>query len=319
MFALIYNLIVLLCATSCIASEVYLSNIKQLTFPEIGFERAGEAYFSPDGSMISFQGVPTGEEDYQIFTMNLESGKIVKISGDAGACTCSFFSPDGQKIIYAASPYKTVKSSDRYKWDLTPYMNIYEANCDGSDPKALTHDSAYHAECAYSPDGSHIVYASNEDGSMNIYVMKNDGTDVRQITHTTDCYNGGPFFSPDGSKIIFRADRDKPHYLQIYSIDIDGSNLVQLTDNGAVNWAPFWHPSGKSIAYTSSVNGHHEYQIFFLNLETNRRIQVTDESKFNGLPTFNHDGSKMLWTSKRGSDQTSQVFIADLNIPNEEL
>lgn len=313
MFLLIFKLLF----ATLSADEPMLSNIQQLTFCEMGFEKAGEAYFSPDGSMISFQAVPKGEENYQIYTLELESKKITRISQNAGACTCSFFRPDGKKIIFAASPLQAEKpSAGTYKWDLTPYMNIYEANIDGSDPNPLTTGPAYHAECAYSPDGSEIVYASDADGSMNIYIMKSDGSGVRQLTHTTHCYNGGPFFSPDGSKIIFRADRDAPHYLQIYMMDIDGENLVQLTDNNAVNWAPFWHPSGKAVAYTTSIHGHHNYEIYLLDLETGVHTRVTSHEGFNGLPTFNSEGTKMLWTSKRGKDKASHIFIADFNPEN---
>lgn len=295
--------------------ETLLNNIEQLTTPAMGFERAGEAYFSPDSTMISFQAVPTGQSGYQIFTMDLDTRKVVQISLDVETCTCSYFRPDGKKIIFAASPEKVVvHQGGKYKWDLTPYMNIYEANVDGTDAVALTKGPAYHAECAYSPDGSQIVYASNEEGSMNIYVMRSDGTEVKQLTHTTHCYNGGPFFSPDGTKIIFRADRDAPDMLQIYMMDSDGSNLVQLTNNGAVNWAPFW-VSQDVIAYTTSIHGHHNYEIYLLSIKTGEQYRVTHHPTFDGLSTFNLEGTKMLWTSKRGEDNTSQIFIADFKLP----
>lgn len=320
MFIVIFNLLLLSFFGTVHAQEAVLLNIEQLTSPSMGFEKAGEAYFSPDGEKIIFQGVPIGEENYQIYTLDLHTRELIKISQNAGACTCSYFRPDGKKIIFAASPKKAQhETNGSYKWDLTPFMNIYEANVDGSEAIALTQGPAYHAECAYSPDGKHIVYASNEDGSMNIYVMKRDGSDVRQLTHTKHCYNGGPFFSPDGAKIVFRADREVPDYLQIYTIDIDGENLTQLTCNDAVNWAPFWHPTGRAIAFTTSLHGHHNYQIYLLNIETKEQYRVTYFPTFNGLPTFNREGDKLLWTSKRGEDCTSQVFIADLRIPQEWL
>lgn len=320
MLTLIFNLLLMCLFGIAHSEENTLRNIKQLTTPDMGFEKAGEAYFSPDNKKISFQAVPKGESNYQIYTMDLKTKKVVKITHGTGACTCSYFHPNGKKIIYAASPINAeMPSTGKYKWDLTPYMNIYEANVDGTDAVALTQGPAYHAECAYSPDGSQIVYASNEDGSMNIYVMNSDGTNVRQLTHTNHCYNGGPFFSPDGAKIIFRADRDVPDLLQIYMMDVDGNNLVQLTNNIAVNWAPFWHPSGKAIAYTTSIHGHHNYQIYLLALETGNQHRITYYPTFNGLPTFNLEGTKMLWTSKRGDDNTSQIFIADFKMPREWL
>lgn len=325
MFQLIYKSLVIVIFGLCqlqaglaYSDETLLKNIEQLTTPEMGFERAGEAYFSPDDKMISFQAIPKGENGYQIFTLDLTTRKLTQISRDAKACTCSYFHPDGKKMIFAASAAKeNGPQGGSYKWDLTPYMNIYEANIDGTEPITLTQGPAYHAECAYSPDGEYIVYASNEDGSMNIYTMRSDGTDVKQLTHTDFCYNGGPFFSPDGKKIVFRADRETPDLLQVYVMDSDGSHLTKITDDDdAVNWAPFWHPSQKAIAYTTSIHGHHRYEIYLISTETGEKTRVTDHPGFDGLPTFNRQGTKMLWTSKRGPDKTCQIFIADFELPN---
>lgn len=304
--------------------EPYLKNIQQLTFPSMGFEKAGEAYFSPDQKTIIFQAVPLNQKNYQIYTMNPEKGIPKMVSTGSGACTCAFFRPDGKKIIFASShsdPYINQRSDikpegGKYVWDLTPYMNIYEANPDGSDLKALTTGSSYSAECAYSSDGKKIVFASNRDGSMNIYTMNSDGTNIFQLTHTSGCYNGGPFFSPDGTQIIFRADRRKADYLEIYKIDADGQNEIKLTDNDAVNWAPYWHPNGKHIAFTTSLHGHSQYEIYLLDKDTGRQYRVTNNPSFDGLPVFSNDGKKFMWTSKRGYDATCQIFYADFVFPN---
>lgn len=308
-----------------------LSNIKQLTFPSMGFEKAGEGYFSPDASSIIFQAVPKGQTHYQIYLMHLDEGIPRLVSTGRGACTCAYFKPDGSKIIFASSHEDPSLNEDnvpssapgyqreggQYVWDFTPYMNIYEANLDGSELKPLTHGPAYHAECAYSPDGSRIVFASNESGSMNIYTMQADGSDVQQVTHASTCYHGGPFFSPDGSRIVFRADRDIPHYLQIYVIDVDGSNEHRLTTNHAVNWAPYWHPSGEYIAYTTSLHGHMHYEIYLHHMASGQDFRVTHDAAFDGLPVFSNDGASLLWTSKRGPDKTCQLFFADFTLPSD--
>lgn len=307
-----------------------LQNAIQLTSPSMGFEKAGEAYFSPDGTKVVFQAVAHGRTHYQIYIMDIVERKPRLLSTGRGACTCAYFRPDGVKIIFASShedPYAPTEEeagapgyqrrTGSYRWSFTPYMNIYEVNVDGTALTALTSGEAYSAECAYSADGERIVFASNRDGSMNIYTMAADGSDVRQVTHTSGCYNGGPFFSPDGNHILFRADRDKPHYLQVYIADIEGDSERQLTFNDAVNWAPYWHPNGRVVAFTTSLHGHHAYEIYGLNIETGRQQRLTYSPTFDGLAVFSPDGSKMLWTSKRGVDGTCQLFLADFNLPQE--
>lgn len=307
-----------------------LSNIRQVTFAEMGFEKAGEAYFSPDGKTIIFQAVPIGQEQYQIYSMDLDVGIPRLVSTGKGACTCAYFRPDGKKIVFASSHedpaldapdfaqevpgYK--RQGGNYSWAFTPYMNVYEANPDGSDLTALTHGPSYHAECAYSHDGKQIVFASNESGTMNLYTMKADGTEVFAVTNTDYSYNGGPFFSPDDSQIIFRTDRHEPNMLQIYAINSDGTSERQLTDNGAVNWAPYWHPNGKVIAFTTSLHGHAHYEIYLMNIETGKTHRLTHNASFDGLPVFSNCGTKLMWTSKRGIG-SSQIFIADFTLPQE--
>ncbi len=311
---------------------VALKNIRQLTFSSMGFEKAGEAYFSPDGQTIIFQAVPIGKEHYQIYAMNLNDGAPIMVSRAKGACTCAYFRPDGKKIIFASSHddpnldipdyeqevpgYK--RQGGSYSWAFTPYMNIYEANPDGSDLVPLTTGPFYHAECAYSHDGLRIVFASNESGSMNIYTMRTDGSNIVCVTNTTSCYNGGPFFSPDDASIVFRADRHTPNDLQIYTINADGTDERQLTYNNAVNWAPYWHPSGKVVAFTTSLHGHAHYEIYLLNVETLALYRLTHNKAFDGLPVFSSCGKKVMWTSKRGID-SSQLFIADFCMPEQLL
>jgi TolB protein len=319
------------CSSGQKAEAELLTNIRQLTSSCQGLEKAGEAYFSPDGKTAIFQAVPTGKEQYQIYTIPTSGGTPTMVSTGEGACTCGYFRPDGKKIIFSSS-HKDPRIEDpsieipipgykregsRYSWDFNPYMDIYEADLDGSNMKPLTTEMGYDAEGAYSRDGKLIAFSSNRDGGMNLYTMKPDGSDVRQLTHDKNCYNGGPFVSPDGKHIIFRADRQKRDYLQIYLIDIDGSNEVQLTDNGEVNWAPYWYPDGKIIAFTTSLQGHSNYEIYLMDIETRKIRRVTHTPKFDGLPVFSNDGKMLMWTSQRSADGSSQIYVADFKLPHD--
>jgi Tol biopolymer transport system component len=318
----------------------YLKNIHQVTF---GFVRAGEGYFAPDQRTIIFQAEERGVQNpfYQIYTMDLGSRRLTRVSTGAGKTTCSYFRPDGKKIIFASSHLdpdaakhyteeynrraeeKKSGKHRRYVWDFDPHMDIFEANPDGSALKRLTTTKGYDAEGSYSPDGKYIVFCSNRSGPNNLelYIMDGDGKNVRQLTQAPGCYNGGPFFSPDGKHVIFRSDRKKKDHLQLYVINSDGSGERTLTDNlNWVFWAPYWYKDGKHIVYTAADHsgpGRPNYDLWWMNIETGKKVRLTHAPSADVLPVFSPDGTKLMWTSTRTPDGSSQLWMADFTPPRE--
>jgi Tol biopolymer transport system component len=317
----------------------HLKNIQQLTKD---FARAGEGYFSPDMKQIIFQAEEkdSGNPFYQIFVMDLATGKVRRVSPGIGRTTCSYFRPDGKKIIFASShldPDAKVHQAEEYRqrevdrragkrrnyqWDFDPYMDIYEANPDGTGLKRLTDAKGYDAEGSYSTDGKRIVFCSNRDGNLELYIMDADGQYVRQLTHTPGCYNGGPFFSPDGKRVIFRSDRKKKDYLQLYVINTDGTGERALTDTNGVNWGPYWYKDNKHIIYAAADHSNPavrpNYDLWWMDVDTGQKARVTYAPGADVLPVFSPDGKKLMWTSTRAGHQPAQLYIADFVPPRED-
>ncbi len=306
-----------------------LTNVRQLTSPAMGLTKSGEAYFSPDLRRIIFQAYSEGEDQYQMYTLDLTSDlqpeprSLRRVSPGGGACTCGFFRPDGKKIIYGSSylnpnlpnPNVYHREGSSYEWPMPGGMDIIEADVDGANPRRLTTQTGYDAECAYGSSGEFIVFTSDRDGDPDIYVMRADGSDVRQITNAPG-YDGGPFFSPDGRRIIYRGDRRLNDHLQLFVIGADGSGERQLTRHSdAVNWAPYWLPNGRYVVYTTSIHGHYNYEVYLLDIDTGRYHRVTYSPRFDGLPVLSPDGKRLMWTSQRGPDGSSQIFLADFTLP----
>jgi TolB protein len=313
--------------------EDHLTNIKQLTFSG---ENA-EAYFSFDGSKLIFQSTSRDGGCDQIYTMNLDGSDVELVSTSEGRTTCSYFYPAGDKILYSSTHHFEASCpavpdfSKGYVWPVYTSMDIFVGDADGSNLKQLTHEFGYDAEATISPVGDRIVFTSMRDGDLEIYSMALDGTDVERLTHGAG-YDGGPFYSPDGSKIVYRASRPegdalleyrsllaegliRPSALEIYIMDADGSNKVQLTDNGAANFGPFWHPSGEKILFSSNMGDPRgrEFEIWMINVDGSGLEQITDSEGFDGFPVFSPNGKYLVFGSNRDQaiEGETNVFIAE--------
>src|SRR5436190_23397535 len=79
----------------------FLSRIRRLT---IEGKRAGEGYWSPDGKRLVFQSErEPGNPFYQIYTLDLSSGDVKRISPGLGKTTCAFFRPNSDEILFAST------------------------------------------------------------------------------------------------------------------------------------------------------------------------------------------------------------------------
>lgn len=326
------------------AREKHFRNIRQLTF---GADNA-EAYWSFDGKYISFQ---SNNKDWglscdQIFYMpvdgtDLSSGqKPSMISTGMGRTTCSFFMPDGQSVLYASTHLggkecpKDVERTPggKYLWPVYESYDIFVADLNGKITSQLTGSPGYDAEATISPKKDKIVFTSMRNGDLDLYIMDIHGKHVKQITHEIG-YDGGAFFSPDGKKIVFRAsrfktDEEKKEYLdylkqglvaptamEIFTCNVDGSGMKQITHLGKANWAPFYHPSGKKIIFSSNHKGKRgfEFNLFMVNEDGSGLEQITYDKVFDSFPMFSPDGKRIIFSSNRnnGGTRNTNLFVAD--------
>ena len=324
--------------------EVLLSGTRQLTFEG---RRAGEGYFSSDGSKMVFQSErEEGNPFYQIYLMDLELGDIERVSPGMGKTTCAWIHPDGKRVLFA-STHEDAQSealqkaefeeresgrARKYSWDYDEHYELYAFDSESGEYTNLTNTKGYDAEGAYSPDGSMIVFASNRqayDGSMSeedqkyfkldkkfameIYVAGADGSNVKRLTEV-DGYDGGPFFSADGRKICWRRFNRKGLSAEIFTMNIDGTEQTQLTRIGAMSWAPYFHPSGDYLIFATNKHGFDNFELYLVDAAGEKDpVRVTETAGFDGLPVFSPDGSQLSWTSNRTPQKQSQIFLANWN------
>ncbi|VDM54018.1 unnamed protein product [Angiostrongylus costaricensis] len=223
-----------------------------------------------------------------------------------------------------------------YTWDIFPDYDIFKVNKFGNIAQQLTDHPGYDAEAVLSPDGKLIAFTSIRSGDLDLWIMNSDGTDLRQVTNDLG-YDGGAFFSPDGKRLVFRASRPKsrddiakykklleynlvePVSMELFVVDLDGSNLRQVTHLGGSNWAPYYLADNKRIVFSSnyenSGSGFGAFALYLINDDGSglERITFGDKHEFNSFPMMNHAGTKLVWGSSRnGSSQHElNLFLAD--------
>ena len=320
--------------------ETHLKDIQQLTF---GGDNA-EAYWSFDSKQLVFQASNKnwGAECDQIFYMPVDGSgpkQPPMLSTGKGRTTCSYFMPGDQSIIYSsthlgneACPEAPRVLNGKYVWAVFKDFDIFTADLRGNILKQLTNSPGYDAEPTISPDGKKIVFTSTRSGDLELYTMNLDGSDVHQVTNELG-YDGGAFFSPDSKKLLFRASRPtapedvknykellsqglvQPTDMELYTCNVDGSELKQITKLSGANWAPYFHPSGEKILFSTN---HHsqsgrQFNIFMINVDGTGLEQITFDDAFDAFPMFSPDGKKLAWSSNRnnGGTRDTNVFVAD--------
>ncbi|WP_462318272.1 S9 family peptidase [Marinilabilia sp.] len=88
-------------------------------------------------------------------------------------------------------------------------------------------------------DGKHFVYVGQEDGYNHLYLYTMAGILVRQVTSgewdITNYYG----FDNDEELFYFQAAKESPLKREIYSVDIEGEEIVKLSSEEGFNEADF--------------------------------------------------------------------------------
>ncbi len=216
------------------------------------------------------------------------------------------YSPDNKKIAFYAY------------CDSGRTWSIHIMNADGSDRKRLTNaKNKKESRPAWSPDGKKILFsrASHDYAEMKICVMNNDGTEQKEIPVISGIPSG---FTKNG-KIIYNTHWEAN--AEICIADIDGKNIIKLTNNEFSDTQGNLSPDGKKIVFVSKRDGNQE--IYIMNFDGTEQKRLTNNPGSDVGPKWSPDGSIILFQSNRDGDWDIYTMNPDgmeiINITNDKF
>ncbi|HLL73524.1 MAG TPA: S8 family serine peptidase [Pyrinomonadaceae bacterium] len=257
--------------------------------------------YKPNGK-IAFSSYRDGQ--FEIYSINPDGTEEARLTThDYSDDMWPEYSPDGRKIAFTSG-----RGDDLY-------YQVYVMNADGTNVTRVTNSRTGHSvESAWSPDGSQIAFRTNRDaGDWEIYVINADGTNERRLTYSAG-FDIDPAWSPDGTKIVFPTVRDSPYNIELYTMNADGSNPVNITNNlsgvGAHNdYYPAWSSTGAKIAFIfDGGNDPRSDQVFVMNADGSGRVNLSNNNHWEYNPSWSSDDSRIVFQSDQ-DDGKGELYI----------
>jgi Tol biopolymer transport system component len=218
----------------------------------------------------------------------------------------SAWSPDGRRIAF-----KSRRNGNN---------ELYVMNADGSDETRVTNSfRVSEGQPFWSPDGRRLLFRKTPDNpiSQDADIWQIDVDPVNPAPRAVLERAGDeryPSYSPDGSKIVFRGDTDLVDHSgdeELYVMDADGANIVQLTDNAVFDSAPAFSPDGTKLAFESARDSGDplKLDIYVMNADGSDVRRLTADPSHDEGPIWSPDGTKIAFTSERGG--SSDIWVMD--------
>jgi Tol biopolymer transport system component len=213
----------------------------------LAISQKSEASFPGKNGRIAFEGyrdTGTGDSFVEIISVSPDGTGMKQLTSASGSGNPTF-SPNGEKIVYAADYGAGARgptwSPDGTKIAFVDGPDIWTVKPDGSGRHNLTNTpNSYEEDPDFSPDGKKIAFASKgQYKKPDIYTMQLDGSALTNVTDSRYVGEEDCAWSPSGTTIAYR--KDLPENPEIFKKNADGSGRSKNVSNDPkYNSSPDW-------------------------------------------------------------------------------
>ncbi|MDA0939118.1 MAG: Tol-Pal system beta propeller repeat protein TolB [Proteobacteria bacterium] len=232
--------------------------------------------------------------------MDYDGANFKMLSGNSDLVLSPSFDMQNQRIIYMS-----------YKGKETP--KVYVLNIETGFQRVVGSFHGISFAPRFSPDGNYAILSVGGLMETNIYEVQLETGLMQKITNQKNVVNTSPSYSPDGKKIVFNSNRSGTR--QIFVMNRDGSDIVQISQGEGSYTAPSWSPRGDYIAFTKSYMGNFYIGIMKTDGTSERLLTKSwlDES-----PSWSPNGRIIIFR-RQDPDGASRICSVDITGRNERV
>lgn len=266
-------------------------------------------YFSSTPWRFDYNRDPNGGI-FDLYRLNLGSGEVVRMTGEAGGALAPQLSPDGKRIAILRRVAGDTTLETYTLWD-GRRKRVGEVVLEHDNQEGFVLNGLY-PHYDWLSDKEVVIW---DDGTLKRVNMDNGQVATipwtakvnlqvassLRVTHEvadTEVVEANsirwPTASPDGRKVVFEA------FGQLWLQEVGAAKAEPLTDGRVRAFAPAWHPDGDFVAYAT---WHDEQQgsVRILNVRT-KEVKIVTERPFQYLaPSWSPNGDHLAWLRGTGA------------------
>lgn len=256
-----------------------------------------EAYWSKDGQQITYQSKQEGFPDEQVFLMNADGSDKRLVSTGLGRCTCSYLSPDSKWIYFSSTHVRNA-----------------------GPQKPVDMSKGY-------------VWMVNPEFGLYRKPVKSAG--IIETVIEKDGYVAETTIAPNGRFMTFTGGFDGD--LEIYRANLDGSNIVRLTNEVGYDGGPFVSWDSRKIVFRRDLLETPEetkdykdllaqhlvrpskLEIWIMDADGRNKRQVTKLGCASFAPFLHPDGKRIIFASNYGDPRGREFDLFLINVDGTGL
>lgn len=255
--------------------------------------------WSPKGDLIAYVSSPTiidhqSNPTQDIYVVPATGGPPTRLTANDKVDGYNpEFSPDGSKILYST----TMQSQG---------LGIWTIPSNGGTPTRVYDSSANDYWPSWSPDGTRIVFYSEQTKPASLWIVSSNGTNPWRFTWDNEDYC--PCWSPDGTEIVVHSTYRTGNQ-ELWIVSVPDGIPKQLTNTSWQEYHASYSPDGRWIAFGSNRSG--KNGLWIMPAAGGEQILVVDDIGWGVSPSWSPDGQRIAFErSLTGGGFDKDIWVA---------